>query len=342
MRSLLTIVALLLLVPLLAAASGRVEEGPPLADPSPEGHAGLQARILFTSNQLGEFEPCACPDLPLGGVAQAAQLVRHIREAEEPAFWFDAGDRLFRIDMAMTDTEEAERRLRAILLVDVGSVSGLDALGIGRLDLGAGLDYLRALTRRASFPVLSANLVDKEGAPVFETSALVRRGDRLVGVTSVLPGEMSGDGFTTTDPHKAARAQVDDLRERGAELVVILSNLGMDDDRKLARVSRADLVLGSHSRELTLQGETSGRATLGQAGSRGRYLGDARWYAEGPGRAPHLVLTAAPVLAAGPRHGAVQRLVEQTLERLADPVLGVPPLEFDSWEDPDFRRRQAR
>ena len=342
MRSLLTIVALLLLVPRVAGAADRVEQGIPVADPSPEGHQGLQARILFTSNHLGEFEPCACPDLPLGGIAQEAQLVRHIREGEPPAFWFDAGDRLFRINMAMTGTEEAERRLKAILLVDAGSVAGLDAFGIGRLDLGGGLDYLRALNRRADFPMISANLVDAEGAPVFSTSALVTRGDRVVGVTSVLPGEMSGDGYTTTDPLKAARAQVDDLRERGAELVVVLSNLGMDQDRRLARASKADLVLGSHSRELTLEGVTVGRTTIGQAGSRGRYVGDARWYEGGPGRGPHLLVTAAPVVASGPRHGAVQRLVEQVLERLADPVLGVPPREYESWEDPDFRRRQAR
>jgi hypothetical protein len=153
---------------------------------------------------------------------------------------------------------------------------------------------------------------------------------------------MSGDGYTTTDPLKAARAQVDDLRERGAELVVVLSNLGMDQDRRLARASKADLVLGSHSRELTLEGVTVGRTTIGQAGSRGRYVGDARWYEGGPGRGPHLLVTAAPVVASGPRHGAVQRLVEQVLERLADPVLGVPPREYESWEDPDFRRRQAR
>ena len=342
MRSLLTIVVLMLLVPRVAGAAGRVEEGVPLADPSAEGQAGLQARILFTSNHLGEFEPCACPDLPLGGIAQEAQLVRHIREGEPPAFWFDAGDRLFRINMAMTGTEEAERRLKAILLVDAGSVSGLDALGVGRLDLGAGLDYLVALTRRANFPVLSANLVDREGALVFAPSALVTRGDRVVGVTSVLPGEMSGDGYDTTDPLKAARAQVEDLRERGAELVVVLSNLGMDKDRKLARVSKADLVLGSHSRELTMEGIEVGRTTLGQAGSRGRYLGDARWYRDGPGRGPHLQLTATPVIADGPRHGAVQQLVDQALERLADPVLGVPPRQYESWDDPDFRRRQAQ
>ncbi len=336
---------LLLFAPLIAAvavAAPRVEEGLPLADPAPTGESGLQARILFTSNTLGEFEPCACPEIPLGGVAQAAALVDDARSGDVPVFWFDSGNRLFKLDMAMNDIEEAERRLRAILLTDAGSVAGLDAAGVGRLDLGAGLDYLRALARRAAFPVLSANLVDGEGELIFAPTALIERDGRTIGVTSVLPGDRAGEGFATTDPTKAAKDAVRDLRAQGAELVVVLSNLGMDADKGLAKKSKADLVLGSNSRELTTEGVGAGRAVIGQAGSRGRYLGDARWFTDGPGRGPHLVVTTAPVYAEAPQHPQVAALVESTLERLADPVLGLPPMKFESWDDPEFRKRQGQ
>jgi 5'-nucleotidase / UDP-sugar diphosphatase len=342
MRTSLFVLAILMLLPAAASAEDRVEQGLPLTDPAPSGESGLKARIFFTSNQLGEFEPCACPDLPLGGVGQAAGVVDRSRDAGQPVFWFDAGDRLFRHDMAMTGTEEAERKLKAILLVDAGSVGGLDAMGVGRLDLGGGLDYLRALARRADFPVISANLVDPQGEPIFATSVVLQRGDLTVGVTSVLPGDMSSLQFSTTDPVAAAREQVAQLRAQGAQLVVVLSNLGLKDDKRLAKASKADAVLGSRSRELTTEGIAVGRAVIGQAGSRGRYLGDLRWYGDGPGKSPHLVLTASPVIAAGPSHVGVKQLVEQVLQRLADPVLGVPPLEFESWDDPEFRERQKR
>jgi len=334
---------LILLGATVAMAENRVEEGLPLADPAASGESDLQARILFTSNTLGEFEPCACPDIPLGGLSQLVAMVEDLRGGDVPAFWFDAGDRLFKLDMAMNDVEEAARRLQAILLVDAASVGGLDASGVGRLDLGAGASYLRALARRAAYPIVSANLVDDEGAPMFPRSLLLERDGRTVGVTSVLPGDLDGDGYATTDPKKAARAEVDALRAQGAELVVVLSNLGMDDDRGLAKASRADLVLGSHSRELTnLEPISAGRASLGQAGARGRYLGDARWYADGPGRGAHVVVTTAPVLSRGRSHPKVDQLVSDTLERLGDPVLGLPPLTFESWDDPEFRRRQGQ
>lgn len=339
MRFKTLLLTLLLLLPVLAFAGSRVETGRPFADPDPDGQADLKARILFTSNALGEFEPCACADLPLGGVGQVAGLVEAVRAAGSPTFWFDAGDRLFRLDMAMTGTEEAERRLRAILLVDAGSVGGLDAMGIGRLDLGGGLGYLQSLRIRAAFPMVSANLVDDSGAPLFEPSVLVERDGRVIGVTSVLPADVSGEGFTTVDPYAAARAEVASLRERGAQIVIVLSNLGMKADTKLARRSKADVVLGSHSRELTTEGVRVGRAVIGQAGTRGRYLGDLRWYGEGPGKGPHLVVTTMPVHATGAVDPAVAGLVEVVLERLADPVLGVPPVRFDGWDDPDYRER---
>ena len=65
--------ALLLALP--AEAAPRVVEGTPLADPAPTGQAELRARIFFTANLMGEFEPCSCPDTPLGGIAQSAAIV---------------------------------------------------------------------------------------------------------------------------------------------------------------------------------------------------------------------------------------------------------------------------
>lgn len=328
---------LLLLVPfLLAASPRRVTDGIPFADPAPTGQADLQARVLFTTNRLGEAHPCECPSVPLGGLAQEAAVVEQLR-AQAPAFWFDTGDRLFKLDMAMTGTEEAARRLKAMLMIDAGGVAGLDAMGVGRLDLGAGLSYLQSLVRRAPFPVLSANLLDDDDQQIFLPSTLVTHGDLVVGVTSVLPAETSGTGFHATDPKKAAREQVQALREQGAQLVVVLSNLGMDQDKALARASKADLVLGSRSRELTDQGERVGKAWIGQAGSRGKYLGEARWYGSGPGKGPHVVMTTRPVYSEAPIHAGVQRLVEGMQKRLADPVLGVPGVPLDREDDPRLK-----
>ena len=315
-------------------AGQRVEPGLPLTDPTPSGEEELLARLLFTSNQRGEFEPCTCPEVPLGGISQAVALVNSVRADGKPAFWLDSGDRFFRIDMALLSTDEAERRLRAMLLVDSANIGGMDAMGVGRLDLGAGLDYLQKLAKRASFPLISANLVDAEGELLFKPSVLLERDGLRVGVTSVLPDDVLGDRFRALPARKALRQQVKELRSSGAMLVVVLSNLGEEADRRLARSSGADVILGSQSRRLTTRGERVAKTVIGEAGARGRYLGDLRWYEQGKGKGPHIVLTTQPVHSSGPRSLEVDVLVEQVLRRLADPVLGVPPIPFQLQGDP--------
>ena len=318
---------LVLLLAFLSLGGSRVIEGQPLADPAADGASGLRARLLYQSNVLGEFEPCTCRDNPVGGLAQGVARLNELRaESTVPTFVFDAGDRLFQHDLVAVSQEEAARRLRALLLVDGGNLARLDAAGIGGLDLGGGLDYLQKLAQRAAYPFVSANLVDPAGARLFAPSTVLRQGDLAVGVTSVLPGDLSMDTWKTADPYRAAKAEVAALRAAGVDLVVVLSNLGLDADRKLARVSRADVILGSRSREILSDAPRLGSALISHAGSRGRYVGDVRWYAEGPGKAPHLVGTTHPVLADGRQEPAAQSLVRRVLIRLADPRLGVEPL----------------
>jgi 2',3'-cyclic-nucleotide 2'-phosphodiesterase (5'-nucleotidase family) len=317
-----------LAAPIHAHAAQRIIEGLPYADAMPTGHSDLVARIFFSANQIGEFEPCSCPETPLGGLAQQAGVIEQARLGELPVFWFDAGDRLFRHDFAMNSIEEAQRRRTAILMVDSGGSAGLDAHGIGRLDLGAGLPYLKKLAQRSAAPMLSANLEDDDGELLFESSVVVERGGLRIGVTSVVSADTKGDGYRAREPVAAARAMVRDLKKRGVDLVVLLSNLSADDDRKLAWGARPDVLLGSRTREIHAEGPTVGRTTIGRAGSRGRYLGDVRWYAKGRGPGPHLLVTVTPVRTDGPSHSGVARLVQETLGLLADPVLGVPPFEL--------------
>jgi 2',3'-cyclic-nucleotide 2'-phosphodiesterase (5'-nucleotidase family) len=312
---------------LVLPGASRIIEGIPLSDPAATGESGLRARIVFSSNQLGEFEPCECKDLPLGGLAETAGLVQDVRdETAGPVFFFDAGDRFFRFDMAAISQAEAARRLKAILMVDAANVSGLDAAGIGGLELGAGLPYLVKLAQRARYPMVSANLISHDGAALFPTTTKVERGALTLGVTSVLPGGLWADDYETGDPMKAARAAVKALRAEGVDLVVILSNLGLETDRKLARAAKPDLILGSRSREILAAGERVGPTTISHAGSRGRYLGEVRMYSAGKGAGAHLVATTVPVIAGGRAHPGVAELVQRTLDRLADPTLGVEPI----------------
>ncbi|MBM4311785.1 MAG: hypothetical protein FJ119_12675, partial [Deltaproteobacteria bacterium] len=68
--------------------------------------------------------------------------------------------------------------------------------------------------------------------------------------------------------------QVSYLRDK-AELVVLVSHQGLEQDRQLAeRVKGVDVIIGGHSQELTLKPEKVGDTLIVQAGKEGEYLGE--------------------------------------------------------------------
>lgn len=297
----------------------------PLTEPGPRGERKLRARLFATTSLRGEWESCACDATPLGGLSQMMAVVAESRRSNVPTFFVDAGNRLFALDMALPEAEEAKRRLGAMLFVDAANIVGLDAAGVGPLDLAMGLDYLRRLDQRQVAPFLAANLHAADGTPLFPASLVVERGGVRVGFTAVLPDGLEGKGYRSRDAKSAATRAVRDLRAQGVDRVVVLSTLGESADRTLARATGADVVVAAGSRRVLDHGDRVARSHLAEAGSRGRYLVDVRWYAQGRESRP-TVTTVLPVPADGAKHPIVEALVQDTRRRLRDPFLGTAPV----------------
>jgi 2',3'-cyclic-nucleotide 2'-phosphodiesterase (5'-nucleotidase family) len=80
-------------------------------------------------------------------------------------------------------------------------------------------------------------------------------------------------GVSVEEPVAVARRLVPDLAA-GADLVVVLSHLGIADDRRLARaVPQIDLIVGGHNHFIYAEPVLEGGVAILQAGERGRWLG---------------------------------------------------------------------
>ncbi|MDP7115406.1 MAG: hypothetical protein QGH45_25755 [Myxococcota bacterium] len=273
--------------------------------------------VLFSGDVRGSYEGCDCQNQPLGGLAQRAFLVGQRRQPGSPALVVDAGNLLFRTPKGLGDDAEAWRRTGAILLTDAYSLLGVDAVNVGPNDLATGLEYLQRLARRASFPLLSTNLVDPvTDRPVFTSVLHLNRAGERAAVIGLLPGEMSGRGFRTLDPIATARDAVAAARAQGAERIIVLSALGQDDERLLARkVKGIDLIVGAGDRSRTdpaLQVKTT---VIAHVGSRGKYLGQATLPTDGGTATVVLV----PVESGGPVDEEILALVEETRLRHSSP-----------------------
>jgi hypothetical protein len=156
---------------------------------------------------------------------------------------------------------------------------GYDALNVGRSDLLLPPDLLRKLASAAAFPLLSANILDAAGKPPFKGWVVKEAGGVRVGVFGITgpppPTAVTLPGRTLAvqDPVAAARTAVAALRS-GVDIVIALSQLGLDGDVALARaVPGIDLILGGSSRQVTPTPRLEGSTMILHSGSKGMQLG---------------------------------------------------------------------
>ncbi len=127
--------------------------------------------------------------------------------------------------------EENARQDAAWFLMDMMKTIGVDAVNIGDRDLRFGRKFLEARAKKDQLPVVSANLLDKKSRkPIFEPYRIVRVGNVNVGVFGLMgdkadlgPGK---DSLAVDDPLATARRTVTDLKRKGAQVVLLLSQLG--------------------------------------------------------------------------------------------------------------------
>jgi len=190
-----------------------------------------------------------------GGFRGLAALVEgeRARSGAERVLLLDAGD-------WFQGTPEGNiPRGRAI--VELMNAIGVDAAAIGNHEFDFGVQNLRELIELARFPALGANVLEPDGvAPVAwaERSVVIERGGIRFGIVGVVTEETSrivrsdvAEGLAFADAAETVRREIPHLRERGAELIVVLSHLGHEPERALAAaVPGIDLIVGGHSHTL--------------------------------------------------------------------------------------------
>jgi len=207
------------------------------------------------------------------GLARLSARVREIREgADHGVLVLDGGD-----------VEESSVRLSA-LTYGAASWRLLGAAAVDAAVLGNGglLRYGPDVVPRyrdglGTTPVLAT--IEHDGAVIegAAASVLLTAGDRLVGVvgaTAWFP-EYPAFGLVHRDEVEAITAEATSLRERGAQVVVLLSHCGYPHDLELAGplVGVVDLIVGGHSHTALPHGDRSAGVPITQAGQYAEHLG---------------------------------------------------------------------
>lgn len=232
--------------------------------------------LLHVNDSHGHVEPWNKDGKSVGGYSRLSTAVEAIRvEKADRTFLLHAGDEFSKGDDLTTFSLGAAN-------VSLMNHLKFDAFTPGNGEFYFSVEILRRRMSEANFPFLAANVfVKATGEPVGKPYVIETVGQVKVaffGLCYLRTALPSAWPLRVDDPLETAKKLVPELRKK-ADVVVALTHLGEDEDRKIAAaVEGIDVIIGGHFHTVMPHGETvtspDGRSVLiCQAGDYLRYLG---------------------------------------------------------------------
>ena len=207
----------------------------------------------------------------LGGLARVATLKQLLARAGRTPFVVLAGD--FLSPSVASSVFKGEQMVAAL------NAAGLDLATLGNHEFDFDDDVLLQRMREAKWQWVISNVIDTRterpiggAVPYFvKTFGALKVG--FIGLV-LTTSEIARERLTHTrlvDPFAAAATYIPALKAQGASIIVAVTHLAFDDDRRLAqRFPAIDLVIGGHEHfPITT---TENRTLISKAGSEARWV----------------------------------------------------------------------
>ena len=237
-------------------------------------HFGLEAKSpaahAFSSE---DFSALARSYGKIGGMDRMATLVKAIRaERPERTLLLDNGD-TWQGSYTALKTKGAD-------MVEVMNAMGVEAM-TAHWEFTYGTERVKELKDQLNFPFLAGNVRDTEWEEdVFEATTTFERGGLKIAVigqafpyTPVANPRYLIPTWSFGIREEAIAKRVQQARDGGADLVVLLSHNGFDVDKKLAsRVKGIDVLFSGHTHDAVPEVVKIGDTLMVASGSHGKFL----------------------------------------------------------------------
>ena len=211
----------------------------------------------------------------LGGLDRTATLIKSIRadRGDDKVLLLDGGD-TWQGSYTSLKTNGQD-------MVDAMALLKPDAM-VGHWEFTFGQDRVEEIIEEMAYPFLGGNVFDTEwDERVFESTEYFERGGVKVAVIGqhfpytpiANPRYMMPTWSFGIRPEEIQK-NVNEARDNGAEIVVLLSHNGFDVDQKVAKtVSGIDVILTGHTHDAVPEAIKIGKTLVLSSGSHGKYLG---------------------------------------------------------------------
>ena len=221
----------------------------------------MRLRVLHVNDVHSRFEE----------LARIASAIEGLKD--DKTLILDAGDNA---DFARLETQGTKGEISSAILNEMG----FSARVFGNNEGFAGMENSRHISKASQFPVITCNMYDLRGKKLDfleDAIALDLAGIRIlmIGVTAPVNVFYNLFGIHVKDPEAEIQRVLTEERADGYDLVIVLSHLGLDGDRKLASTNRAiDIIVGGHSHTMLRKPLKENETIICQAGHLGEYLGE--------------------------------------------------------------------
>ncbi len=230
--------------------------------------------VILHSNDLhGDFLETEKDGSISGGLSRLAGYVKSVRAQEENVIYANAGD-MFR--GSVIDSEYL-----GLSTIDLMNQLSPDVTTIGNHEVDYGVAHLLFLEKCARFPIINANLfVTLNNARLFAPYLTLERDGMRIMFVGILTEEVIAATRsekvigTFIDAEDAAREVgiiCDNYRNKKTDMVILLTHIGIEEDRKLASLLNpdwgVDLIIGGHSHTLMEEPEIVNGIPIVQVGS---------------------------------------------------------------------------
>ena len=209
----------------------------------------------------------------VGGAATLKAYIDKFKVEGPPTITVHAGDDFQGTPISTITKGESQIELLNLIRPDV--------MTLGNHEFDYGRSVLEQRLKEARFPIISANVWDKTAGRVFVSPYHIEKiGEVKIGFIGLMVEELpvltlprNVAGLKILSPEKAVRQYIHVLKD-SVDLIVVVSHMGIEEDRRLARrVAGIDVIIGGHSHTVITAPEVINGTIICQAGSRGRYLG---------------------------------------------------------------------
>ncbi|MGV7115554.1 5'-nucleotidase C-terminal domain-containing protein [Paenibacillus kyungheensis] len=214
---------------------------------------------------------------PYMGYAKLSGIANLYREANPNTLLLDAGDQIHGTSFATLVKGES--------VIQTMNLMGYAAMEPGNHEFDYGYDRLLELSKMANFPIISSNIVEKNGKAPFEPY-IIREVDGVkIGIfgletpeTAYKTNPKNVTNIEFTDPTVAAKKMVAELQGK-VDVIVALGHLGLDQSstdtslKVVKEVPGIDVFIDGHSHTLLENGQTENGTLIASTGEYGEHMG---------------------------------------------------------------------